>query len=69
MSAGPRSAIEDDVGDLDYLMAKVMPMVQEYRLGNAMPDDNKVVEFLNPHALLKELEGLDQGLPNEVTSS
>ena len=57
--AGVRSAVVDDVADLDYLMAKVLPMVQEYRLGNA-DTENKVVEFLKPWDLLKELEGLDQ---------
>ena len=69
MASGPpevRSAIVDDVADLDFLMEKVMPMVQEYRLGNA-DTENKVVEFLKPWDLLKELEGLDKGLPDEGT--
>lgn len=56
-----------DVGDLDTLMKAVMPLVREYRLGNALPDEHKVVEHMMPWDLLEQLDGLHRGMPDEGT--
>lgn len=56
-----------DVRDLDTLMEAVMPLVRQYRLGNSLPDEHKVVEHMMPWELLEQLDGLHRGLPDEGT--
>ena len=65
--APARADIVDDVADMDYLMEHMLPKIRDYRLGIADPENAQVVEFLTPQELLKELEGLDEGLPEHGT--
>eukprot|EP00941_MAST-03F_sp_MAST-3F-sp1_P003942 g3942.t1 len=63
-----RQEIADDVADFNYLIEKVAPMISEYRLRNAEPDDTTVVEFQTPEELIQELCDLRNGMPTKGQS-